>query len=1055
MEADEQQSGGKPAPLLSLEPEPAAPTIKRFSIVDSSDDDEYEIPDNANIAGADTGLENRFDRSKLDWSQLLEESSDATPTPPPPLRAKTALAAQRSASGAPADVKVGAAAATPGAAAMSRPVSSLGQVMLMDSDGSVDGAASGGVATPRPSRRARTGPAATPLSLIPQSPIDVSAASPLLAQPSLAVVVSPTETVNESTITARSAMSSHREKNAALLFRMSKKEPSATTATAPSAVPAAPAAAAATTATANASAVPDAAPAPLLPAAASAPSAVNATPASKPAATRTIRQRPAALKKPQQPQDGATASVTTIPNPTSAAPASVPAAELIPLSPGVVYTTVPRWTKDMKKKNGVYVHSSVVANPVGIYERGLKGLKRAEERREELRAKLEEAERSTTTFHPVISPRAHALRRSARRDGDAADLDVSTHQLRHRLQLLELPEVAEAAMRRYSPRISPRSQRIVRECRERGGIAAAMAPGDRLYQDFFYRQQALEEARRQPPPHMPPPAPVRSQRDIAAHISALYEFEKHRRDAIARAREAPLPVSPRAPLQMYVDPASLVRRLTRETTPSPRRVARALQLRSDECTFHPAANANATALAKAAQLRGIRRWVGYFGGSAVLPLAALLDYAGPAGAEAQCLAAWLSKCDPAKMEWTVEELAEVVVDSCNDTVSQLWRRRPPGWAGCGGNGNGSSSGSEFTFHPTLNVNSAALVESMEAEHRCGPAHDRLFLAAKSRQLTQKQQALEAEEAALEEQQRIQAKKEKMQAKWRAKVRQRLEAYREEKTQQCRESLLLLQDNPPQQSTQRTSRRLLLPSTSPKATKDKKMAAVAVTAAAIAGQTSPPPPTPAATTASTTKHVPASTSRASCPEAKCGSPELSPTPPPSPPRSPAAPPTGVKSVNRKDEKRLKGSATLPLPTAPPAQPTTVKKDVHTESTDIPARRDSQDLSSAAEALRQLLGGTAHSSMLPSHHSEATTTAVSTTSAPSPARATPIMPRDINRAREGKSICRSLDVVLECAALRDPATVSGVERGQLERAQRRQLRELGRLLYSRNRARVEGK
>ncbi|KPI82981.1 hypothetical protein ABL78_8003 [Leptomonas seymouri] len=742
-------------------------------------------------------------------------------------------------------------------------------------------------------------------------------------------------------------------------------------------------------------------------------------------------ETPTAAAAPAVPPATATATATSAP------PAQ--AAEPEPTSPGVEYTTVPRWTKGMKRKHGVYVSSTLVPNPAGLYERGLKGLMRAEEKRKELRAQLEEAERSANTFRPVISPRAHALKRSARLGDEATAEQVMSNQLRHRLLLLELPDEAAVTCQR-SPRISTTSEKIVQKCRERSG-GPAMPAGDRLYQDYFCRQDAVEVAQRQQQPSKPP-ALVRSKREIEAHIAALYEFEENRRTAIANAREAPLVIPSRAPEHIYIDPNDLVCRLTRQPTVSPRRLALARQ-EKDECTFQPQSNAQTAKLVRGARQRGLQRWVQHFCGSVTLSLPALLEYTGPAIKEAQCLAALMAQRDPAKAEWTVEELSATTAKTGSVALEQLWRRRPPGeeerFSTCGG----------LTFHPTLNANSAAIVESIEAEHRCGPTHDRLFLAAKSKQLSQRQRELEAEQAALEEEQCKQAKKERLQAEWRAKERRRLESCREEEARQnCAVQLLHRQAEVAPHSApssqgdlkaRKTCRQSRLPSAPPKEP------------TRVRRQSSPSPTKPAGASDYATKH--ASAARAALyPSA----PATASVHPPS--LLPAeVPPSLPDSARWKDgasdaDRRL---ADEPVATPPPIDSPKAQRDGIDEQIEVTAaaaQMDRQELCSAAMALQQLLGSTTRSSAQPTR---SLTKTVPTTATPTHANPSPFMSRDINQPRANMAHCRSLDVMLECASLRDPSTVSRSERGQLERAQKRQLQELGRLLYMRSKRRVDGK
>ncbi|KAK7199118.1 hypothetical protein NESM_000881100 [Novymonas esmeraldas] len=747
--------------------------------------------------------------------------------------------------------------------------------------------------------------------------------------------------------------------------------------------------------------VPDAQPA--------AVAATSAAPVRSSASRSATRQRPGGAPS-------RVASAGTRPSPASPAPLSTPSLPQDvgrePRSPtsGRAYTTVPQWTRHMKKKDGVYVERARVANPTAMYDRGVTGLWRASAKREAMRAKLAEAALAEATFHPSISPRASALKRGSDAGHDAAA------QLRYRLQLLELPDELATATHRHSPRLSHASEMIVRACRERGG-GVALPPGERLYRDSVYRRMAIEAAR----PTAPPPAVVRSRDAIEAHIAGLYSFERQRQCAIAAAREAPPSLSAEAQRRVYVDPQALVERLTKEAPPSPR-LAAVAQLERDQCPFQPRTNAGAAEMRHQARLRGLHRWVRHFCGADVLVVPVLLAYRGPAADEAAALLTLLQHHSPSTMEWGVDDLAGAVAAraGAGSLVAELWRRRPPGDEASRQNG-------DLLFRPTVNPKSAAIVDDMEAEQRCGPTHDRLFLGAKARQLSQRQHELEEEQAALEEGQRELLRRRQSQALWRAREAQRLAAYRAERETERRDSAAAAEALQRRQAT--PSRRLLLRSVSPPQE--------TVVGRVNAAPSPAPRPRPVHVASAS------STSRSPAPV----------TPPMAP--SPLAP----VCISGCDG----GSGCSRTSAAPRAVASATTTDsverhapvMHARTTTAPLESGAPAMDAAAEALRQLLAAPTHDRTAASGAPTAPPPPpLSSSSVPA---STCFAPCDLNRPRassgQPRSCSRPLDVVLECAELRDPRTLPSSERERLARAQKRQLRELGRLLYNRHRSRVD--
>lgn len=719
---------------------------------------------------------------------------------------------------------------------------------------------------------------------------------------------------------------------------------------------------------------------------------------------------PAALRRatPERRRKAAKAAAPVVVGPP--APGTPPAKDGDDQSPssGRDYTTVPLWTRHMKKRDGVYVTCLRVTNPTGLYDRSMKGLRRASERREALRAKLEEEAMADATFRPNISPRAEALRR--RTGAGADDDDDAAAQLRHRLQLLELPdEVTAAVPHRHAPRLSHASELIVQACRERSGVE--LPPGERLYRDHFYRQQAVAEAAQ---PTNPQPAVVRSERAIAAHVAELYAFEQQRQRAIAAAREAPVTAASDAAQRVYVDPTAVVERLTRERPSSPHRAA-AVQQERVQCPFQPQTSAAAGALAQQARLRSLHRWVRHFGGTDVLPTAALAAYVGPASHEAGTLHGVLRQRRPDATEWSLAALAEALAGEAatGGALAALWQCRPPGDGVAGACG-------DLTFRPRLNAHSASIVREMEAEQRCGPTHDRLFLSARSRQLTQRQRELEAEQAALEETQRQLQRRQRLQTSWRAAEAERLATHRARQAQERRESSGEAAPPPPPQPPVATpSRRLeLQPSATPAHSSGDRAGARLGTAPCHSAAPAPAPASPSPVQLSASDS--GNRGPSSC---------VSPPPRSAAPAAPAAPRAAPP---------LAGVAQKPPSAAAPT-----------------ARLAGRELDRAAEALRELLTVSASRSTT---HAGGSTAASHASSLPGASE--PFAVRDGNRQPEssdvaggGKARVRCLNVVLECARLRDPATVSSSERERLDRAQKRQLRELGRLLYQRNTYRAE--
>ncbi|CBZ26963.1 conserved hypothetical protein [Leishmania mexicana MHOM/GT/2001/U1103] len=700
-----------------------------------------------------------------------------------------------------------------------------------------------------------------------------------------------------------------------------------------------------------------------------------------------------------------------------------------PLSPssGRAHTTVPQWMHHIQKNDGGYVTSVRVTNPTALYDRGINGLRKASAKREAIRAKLEEAALAEATFHPTLSPRVSALRRSG--DSAGADRDSSA-QLRYRLHLLELPDEPAVAAHRHTPRLSHTSEMIVQACRGRGG--AELPPEERLYRDYFYRQRAIDEARLV----TGSPAVVRSKRHIDAHIAELYSFEKQRQVAITAARDALLSASAEAHCRVYVDPRALVERLTKPRSPSRQRTA-AAHLEKDQCPFHPKTSASSAELAHVARLHGLHRWVRYFCGADILSVPVLSTFQGQAAQEAAILSTVLRRHSPSKTEWSVDELADAFADDTGDNsfIAELWRRRPP-------IGEASAALSELTYRPCLNPKSAMIVDKMNAEHRCGPTHDRLFLNARAKQLSQRQQELEKEQASLEDKQREQQRRQRLQATWRAQEAQRLEAYRAEKAEERRKSAAA-EASPAEERlhpcTTSCSRQVFLPSSSPQLRRGGRVSV-------------PLSASPRQSSVATTDAV-ILTPRSSTP---------------SMPAASSAPPAEVARVRGSNTgstttARNKGSggngrsSGCPSPAfyptmssaqaAPVAQclPSSIPRSVE----DWPVA-DKHELDRATEVLRDVLVDPARSCRASQQGSAAS-------SQPSLPASTCFTPCDVNSPNDsqGKLHARSLDVLLACAQLRDPRAFPSGERERLDRAQKRRLRELGRLLYRRYISRVHGK
>ncbi|TPP49435.1 BolA-like family protein [Leishmania donovani] len=680
---------------------------------------------------------------------------------------------------------------------------------------------------------------------------------------------------------------------------------------------------------------------------------------------------------------------------------------------------VPQWTCHMKKKDGQYVTCVRVTNPTALYDRGINGLRRASAKREAMRAKLEEAALAEATFRPTISPRVRALKRSGDSAGAAHD---SSAQLRYRLQLLELPDEPAHAAHRHTPRLSHTSEMIVRACRGRRG--AEPPPEERLYRDYFYRQQAIEEARLV----TASPAVVRSKRHIDAHIAELYSFEQQRQRAIAAARDALLSASSEAHRRLCVDPRALVERLTKPRSPSQQRSA-AAQLEKDPCPFHPQTSASSAELAHQARLRGLHRWVRYFCDADILSMAVLSTFQGQAAQEAATLSAVLRRHSPTKTEWSVEELADAFVNDAGDNsfIAELWRRRPP-------IGEASAALGELTHRPCLNPKSAMIVDKMNAEHRGGPTHDRLFLNARAKQLSQRQQELEEEQASLEDKQREQKRRQRLQAAWRAQEAQRLEAYRAEKAEERRKSAAAEASAAEERlhpCTTSCSRQLFMPSSSPQLRSGGR--------ASVPPSASPRQSSAAATDAVILKP------RSYTPSM----PTASSTRPPEVSRVRGSNTDNTTTARNKGSGGNGRGSGCPSPAfhptttsaqaAPAAQCLTSSIPRNVEDWPV---ANKQELDRAAEALRDLLVDPARSCRASPQGSAAS-------SQRSLSAATCFTPCDVNRPLDSqcKLHAPSLDVLLVCAQLRDSRAFPAGERERLDRAQKRQLRELGRLLYSR--------
>ncbi|KAG5479920.1 hypothetical protein LSCM4_05928 [Leishmania orientalis] len=688
-------------------------------------------------------------------------------------------------------------------------------------------------------------------------------------------------------------------------------------------------------------------------------------------------------------------------------------------------TTSPR-THQTKSEHCMHAPCARVTKPTNLYDRGIKGLLKASAKREAMRAKLEEATLAEATFHPCISSRGKALKRSG--DTNVANRD-STAQLRYRLHLLELPDGAADVAHRYTPRLSHTSEMIVRACRERGG--AELPPEERLYRDYFYRLQAIEEAR----VVTSPPAVVRSKRDIEAHIAELYSFEQQRQRAITAAREALQSASAEARQRHYVDPRALVERLTKKRSPSQRRTA-ASAVAKDECFFHPQTSASAGELARHACLRGLHRWVRYFCDSDTLSTPVLSTFRGEASHAAATLSALLWRHSPTKTEWSVEELADALAAEAVDNlfVAELWRRRPPV-------GESSALSGELTFRPRLNPKSAIIVNKMEAQHRCGPIYDRLFLSARVRQLSQRQRELEEEQASLEVKQREQQRQQRLQDAWRAQEANRLEAYRAEKAKEHQNGAAgetAAAQERPHPCTPTRSHRLLAATSSPQPRSGRR------------GSDSPSSlrkqPTVAAAAAVTLSPRSFKSSTSATPSAS--SPGVARV---------SGSITGItlKATNSGEggggrRSSCPSSVSHPTKSSGQAAPVTAGlRSSFPRSLDDGPVTDNRELDRAAKELRDLLASPSR----PCRVAQKSSTASSQLFVPA---AHCVTPSDADRSRDsrGKLHWGTLDIVLACAQLRDPGTLPSAERERLDRAQKRQLRELGRLLYSRHISRVYG-
>ncbi|KAG5505846.1 hypothetical protein JKF63_05182 [Porcisia hertigi] len=748
------------------------------------------------------------------------------------------------------------------------------------------------------------------------------------------------------------------------------------------------------------------------------------------------------LEKPQYPGRGlgaSSASRASVQKARRSRPASAPSGvhtlqpqrqveDVEPPSPssGKSSKTRPQWSRQMRK-DGMYVPRVRVTNPSALYDRGIRGLEKASAKREAMRAQLEEAALTGVTFHPSISRRVKSLNRGG--NGAAADRDSSA-QLRYRLQLLELPEELPDDAHRHTPRLSRTSERIVRACRERGG--AELPPEERLYRDYFYRRQAIEGAQ----PVTSQPAVVRSKRDIEAHIAELYSFEQQRQFAIAAAREVCISASADAHRRLYVDPKALVERLTTKRFPSQRRIATA-QLESVQFSFQPRTSAGAAELAHQARLRGIRRWVRYFCNADSLSVPVLSMLQGQAVPEAATLLALLQRHNPTKTDWSVEELANAFADEVEGQsfVADLWHRRPPV-------GEASARASELTFRPCLNPKSAIIVDKMETVQRCGPTPDRLFLNARARQLSQRQKELEEEQASLESKQREQLRRQRLQAAWRAKEAHRLEAYRSAKEEDRRKSAGMKAAVPRERSCSGNTPctcRFLAPSTPPQSFGRGSIV-------------EPPSSSPRQATATST--VAALELSSSIPSIPATS--LSPLPQVARVGGNTIVSTTRTTESAEDSGSTNSSCSSPafrqtVSSAQVAQRAPPLTRTMPQGVETLCEVDRSELDRAAKALRDLLESPVRrSGDVPQASSVASPQC-------SPQVATCFFSRDVNHpcCSQGKLHSCPTDVVLQCAQLRDPHTLLSGERERLDRAQKRQLRDLGRLLYSRHKFRIDDK
>lgn len=485
------------------------------------------------------------------------------------------------------------------------------------------------------------------------------------------------------------------------------------------------------------------------------------------------------------------------------------------------YCLTPRWQRRAK------VAARVPLDPgkPTIYDRGMRYLSITTKKLEVMRQTLLEEESREATFRPRISARARSF--SCHSVGNQPDRGEMAARLRQRFVVLGIPccndepkdsrsgvTTHRCRHRPFSPRVSEQSTKIVR--RRRAASAECVPVGERLYRVACQpTTHSITNEDGTSGCHLP--ARKRSQREIEEHIDSLYRSEARRQEALQLIRERHAGERLFDVEGVHVDLAQVVKRLfhpPHRDAPQGGRSRRKAVTEPDEFTFVPKINPVPPETLARARLRGLGAWFDYYASFSSRPLSgrageehvdqrstgeaakvsvdSLRTYSGPHAEVARHIASVLEHRQLQDEEesvrtrtdhpWTRDAFIEAMVDfetsgrqrrrmpngdrgDARIVRTPIWRQRPPP-AVSRTMGSRSCARTDLTFHPKVNPRSDLL--SREGKQaRLGQVHERLFLRVKQKQLMDQQQKLEEMQRQLIEEEETHRKRMLAQVRWRS------------------------------------------------------------------------------------------------------------------------------------------------------------------------------------------------------------------------------------------------------------------------------------------------